>query len=233
VTSGVAAAVEAAHKRAAELAKDGEHNPNAKELLDTFFQRAVRPMATLTQICGHNRARQTEKLAQILEELTALQDEADKVDNYLNGFTQKSDPQTSHLGYYSTWVLYHILRVMTQYLLSGFELELYSPHEYQYIFWYLYEFLYGWIVSTLNRASNLILEQEVIADQIQQQMKGKSKKSRPKKRKQRPHYQQILIHQSLQHLNNGFYKAICGFKLDNKLPVPQSALNSEQIRYEH
>ena len=64
-------------------------------------------------------------------------------------------------------------------------------------------------------------------------MKGKSKKSRPKKRKQRPHYQQILIHQSLQHLNNGFYKAICGFKLDNKLPVPQSALNSEQIRYEH
>ncbi|CAG2162767.1 unnamed protein product [Oppiella nova] len=208
-------------------------NPNAKELLDTFFQRAVRPMATLTQICGHNRARQREKLAQILEELTALQDEADKVDNYLNGFTQKSDPQTSHLGYYSTWVLYHILRVMTQYLLSGFELELYSPHEYQYIFWYLYEFLYGWIVSTLNRASNLILEQEVIADQIQQQMKGKSKKSRPKKRKQRPHYQQILIHQSLQHLNNGFYKAICGFKLDNKLPVPQSALNSEQIRYEH
>ncbi|CAG2108905.1 unnamed protein product [Medioppia subpectinata] len=208
-------------------------NPNAKELLENFFQRAVRPMASLTQICGHNRARQREKLAQILEELTALQDEADKVDNYLNALTQKSDPQTSHLGYYSTWVLYHILRVMTQYLLSGFELELYSPHEYQYIFWYLYEFLYGWIVSTLNRASNLILEQEAIADQIQQQLKGKSKKFRIKKRKQRPHYQHILIYQSLQHLNNGFYKAICGFKLDNKLPVPQSALNSEQLRYEH
>lgn len=138
-------------------------NTNAKELLDTFFNRCVRPMAALTQICGHNRARQREKLAQILEELTTLQDEAEKVDNYLNMLTQKSEPPCSHLGFYSTWLLYHILRVMTQYLLSGFELELYSSHEYHYIFWYLYEFLYAWIVSTLNRASNLIIEQELIA----------------------------------------------------------------------
>ena len=142
------------------------NNPNAKELLDTFFNRCVRPMAALTQICGHNRARQREKLAQILEDLTALQDEAEKVDNYLNILTQKSDPQCNHLGFYSTWLLYHILRVMTQYLLSGFELELYSPHEYHYIFWYLYEFLYAWILSTLNRASNLIIEQELIAGEL-------------------------------------------------------------------
>ncbi|XP_054159610.1 N-alpha-acetyltransferase 35, NatC auxiliary subunit-like [Oppia nitens] len=209
------------------------NNSTAYLFLDNFFHHAVRPMATLTQICGHNRARQREKLAQILEELTTLQDEADRVDNYLNVITQNSDPPTSHIGYYTSWVLYHILRTMTQYLLSGFELELYSLHEYQYMFWYLYEFLYGWIVSTLNRASNLILEQEALADQIQQQTKGKSKKIRPKKRKQRPHYQEILIYQSLQHLNNGFYKAICGFKNDGKLPTPQSALNTEEIRYEH
>ncbi len=141
-------------------------NSQAKELLEAFFIRCIRPMATLTQICGHNRARQREKLAQILEELAALQDEAEKIDSYLNNLTQKSDPQCSHLGYYSTWVLYHILRVMIQYLLSGFELELYAPHEYSYIFWYLYEFLFGWMVSTLNRASNLILEQESMAGLI-------------------------------------------------------------------
>jgi hypothetical protein len=98
--------------------------------------------------------------------LATLQDEAEKIDSYLNNLTQKSDPQCSHLGYYSTWVLYHILRVMIQYLLSGFELELYAPHEYSYIFWYLYEFLFGWMVSTLNRASNLILEQESMAGLI-------------------------------------------------------------------
>jgi len=56
---------------------------------------------------------------------------------------------------------------------------------------------------------------------------------KPKKRKQRPHYNEILLYQSLQHLNNGFYKTICGFKLDEKLRLPWSGLNTEQIRYEH
>ena len=36
---------------------------------------------------------------------------------------------------FGTWVLYHVLRVMIAYLLSGLELELYSVHEYHYIFW--------------------------------------------------------------------------------------------------
>ncbi len=56
---------------------------------------------------------------------------------------------------------------------------------------------------------------------------------KPKKRKQRPHYNEILVYQSLQHLNNGFYKTICGFKLDDRLRLPMSGLNTEQIRYEH
>lgn len=34
-------------------------------------------------------------------------------------------------------------------------------------------------------------------------------------------------------MTNGFFKAICGFRVDGRLRVPQSALNSEQIRYEH
>lgn len=44
---------------------------------------------------------------------------------------------------------------MVHYVLSGFELELYATHEYPYIYWYLHEFLYGWLCSTLNRAINL------------------------------------------------------------------------------
>ncbi len=56
---------------------------------------------------------------------------------------------------------------------------------------------------------------------------------KPKKRKQRPHYNEILVYQSLQHLTNGFYKTICGFKLDDRLRLPMSGLNTEQIRYEH
>lgn len=48
----------------------------------------------------------------------------------------KQEPQRQHLACLGTWVLYHNLRIMIQYLLSGFELELYSMHEYYYIYWW-------------------------------------------------------------------------------------------------
>lgn len=137
-------------------------NSQAKDYVETFLNHCVRPMATLAQICGHNRARQREKLAQILEDLVALHDEAEKLDAYLSNLTQNLELPFNRLGYFSTWMLYHILRVMIQYLLSGFELELYAIHEYAYIFWYLYEFLFGWMVSTLNRAATLIIEHDSI-----------------------------------------------------------------------
>jgi hypothetical protein len=35
----------------------------------------VRPLGTLVQICGNNRARQRDKLAHLLEEFAGLQDE--------------------------------------------------------------------------------------------------------------------------------------------------------------
>lgn len=43
--------------------------------------------------------------------------------------------QRQHFACFGSWVLYHTLNIMIQYLLSGFELELYSPHEYHYVFW--------------------------------------------------------------------------------------------------
>ncbi|RWS18030.1 N-alpha-acetyltransferase 35: NatC auxiliary subunit-like protein [Dinothrombium tinctorium] len=205
------------------------NNSQAKEYIEVFFNHCARPMTSLLQISGHNRARQREKLAQALEELATLQDEAEKLDSFLNNISQKLDTPLSHMGYFSTWILYHILRVMIQYLLSGFELELYSTHEYPYIFWYLYEFLYGWMVSTLNRASNLIQEQESQNDQ-----KGRgSKKSKAKKRKQKPHFRETLLNQAFQQLCGGYYKTVCAFKLQGKLKLPKAALNTDQIRHEH
>jgi hypothetical protein len=61
--------------------------------------------------------------------------QAERVDAFLNNIGQKCDPPRPHLACYGTWVLYHSLRIMIMFLLSGFELELYSTHEYHYIFW--------------------------------------------------------------------------------------------------
>ncbi|RWS30913.1 N-alpha-acetyltransferase 35: NatC auxiliary subunit-like protein [Leptotrombidium deliense] len=205
-------------------------NFQAKEYVEVFFSHCTRPMTLLLQISGHNRARQREKLAQVLEEFATLQDEAEKLDAFLNNISQKLDTPFSHMGYFSTWILYHILRIMIQYLISGFELELYATHEYPYIFWYLYEFLFGWMVSTLNRATNLIMEQE---SQSETQKGRNSKKSKTKRRKQKPHIRETMLNQALQQLCGGYYKTVCAFKLQGKLKMPKAGLNSDQIRHEH
>ena len=56
-----------------------------------------------------------------------------------------------HALYLTTWLLYHVIRVMIRYVLSGFELELYARHEYPYIFYYLHELLYPWLINCLHR----------------------------------------------------------------------------------
>lgn len=206
-------------------------NSQAKEYVESFLGHCVRPFCTLVQISGHNRARQRDKLSHLLEELSALQEEADKVDAFLHNLSMKFDQPTSHLACFGTWVLYHTLKVMIQYVLSGFELELYSSHEYTYIFWYLYEFLYGWMVSALNRANNFLAEQESKAEQLM--MKGRNSKRNKKKKKSSPHKKEVIFTQGLQHLCGGYYKAVKGFSLDGKLRNPRVKFDNERVRYEH
>ncbi|GLH12633.1 N-alpha-acetyltransferase 35, NatC auxiliary subunit homolog [Gryllus bimaculatus] len=194
------------------------NNPQAKEYVDTFLNHCVRPFGNLIQLCGHNRARQRDKLAHLLEDFATLQDEAERVDAYLHNLSLKSDTPRPHLACFGTWILYHTLKIMIMYLLSGFELELYSTHEYHYIFWYMYEFLYGWLVSALTRADNFLIEQEEIV--VGHKGRG-AKKNKAKKKKARPYGREITVYQALQNICGGLYK----------LPHPE--FDNEQVRYEH
>lgn len=49
---------------------------------------------------------------------------------------------------------------MIDYLLLGFELELYSIYEYAGMYWYAHEFLYKWLINVLHKADNFIYEQD-------------------------------------------------------------------------
>ena len=96
--------------------------------------------------------------------------QADKLDTMLNAVSSNSAPSDSsaaaaaaarpHMLFFSTWLLYHVLRLMVRYLQSGFELELYSLHEYPYVYWYLYELLYPWLTTCLHRADTYLVESE-------------------------------------------------------------------------
>lgn len=100
--------------------------------------------------------------------------------------------QRTQLLFFSTWLLYYVLRLMVRYvsendfsfnsslyppsshpffrfLLSGFELELYSTHEYSYFYWYLYELLFPWITTCLHRADTYLVEHEQMMESQQKQ----------------------------------------------------------------
>ncbi|KAK6492974.1 N-alpha-acetyltransferase 35 [Huso huso] len=205
------------------------NNHQAKNYIDSFVTHCARPFCSLIQIHGHNRARQRDKLGHILEFAT-LQDEAEKVDAALHSMLMKQEPQRQHLACLGTWVLYHSLRVMIQYLLSGFELELYSMHEYYYIYWYLSEFLYAWLMSTLSRADSSQMAEERITEE---QQKGRSNKKSKKKKKARPLSREITMSQAYQNMCAGMYKTMIAFEMDGKVRKPKFELDSEQVRYEH
>ncbi|XP_056102462.1 N-alpha-acetyltransferase 35, NatC auxiliary subunit-like [Rhinichthys klamathensis goyatoka] len=206
------------------------NNHQAKDYIDSFVTHCTRPFCSLIQIHGHNRARQRDKLGHILEEFATLQDEAEKVDAALHGLLMKLEPQRQHLACLGTWILYHNLRIMIQYLLSGFELELYSMHEYYYIYWYLSEFLYAWLMSTLSRADSSQMAEERI---LEEQLKVRSSKKSKKKKKARPLSKEITMSQAYQNMCAGMYKTMIALDMDRKVRKPQFELDSEQVRYEH
>ncbi len=114
--------------------------------IETFFSQCCRPMGLLIQTFGHNCARQRDKIPTLLEELALAEEEADKLDTMLSALVASA--QTNAPGgdaaaksppnpvlYFSTWLLYHVLKLMIRYILSGFELELFSVHEFGYLYW--------------------------------------------------------------------------------------------------
>ncbi|CAG0878928.1 unnamed protein product [Darwinula stevensoni] len=196
-----------------------------KELVEGFFINCVRPFAALIQAYGHNRARLRDRLAHLLEEFAAIQEEADKVDAFLHQVTGRWE-----YGCFSTWLLFHTLHIMLNFLLTGFELELYSPHEYHYIFWYLYEFILCWIISAFSRAESILMDCEPPTEST----KGRSnKKNKNKRKKTRPYSRELQYYQALHALCGGFYKMVVALGKDKKIREPCPEFNNEQVRYEH
>ena len=141
-----------------------------------------------------------------LSDLSALQEEAERLDSYMHGIMLKADNNWAYRACLSSWVLYHTLQVMIRYTLSGLELELYSAHEYHYVFWYLCEGLFNWLLSTLSRANTFVVEHDTIFGESAKGRSGGAAKKNKKKLKTRPHQAEITYNQALHSLCGGYYK---------------------------
>ena len=251
------------------MCKNAPYNARAiKDYVDGFFLQCCRPMCMLVQTFGHNRARQRDKIPNLLEELAIVQEEADKLDTMLNAIlssapgssTPGTGPNGSGLSgignspnskdsftpnnnmlYLSTWLLYHVLRVMIRYILSGFELELFSVHEYPYMYWYLYELLYPWLTTCLHRADSCLLEYENMieaqqkADKLDKHGKQNKKKAKANKKNKsiRPHAKEITVYQGYAAMCAGYFKLLVSLKKDRKILIPVESFDNECVRYEH
>ncbi|XP_046663084.1 N-alpha-acetyltransferase 35, NatC auxiliary subunit [Homalodisca vitripennis] len=91
---------------------------------------------------------------------------------------------------------------------------------------YLYEFLYGWLISSLTRADTFLVDQEQVVN-------ARVRRNKPRKKKTRPYTREIVFHQALQNMCGGYYKAMLGFRQDGKLPLPHPEFDCERVRYEH
>ncbi|XP_055838037.1 N-alpha-acetyltransferase 35, NatC auxiliary subunit homolog [Episyrphus balteatus] len=192
-------------------------------------------MTTFThfiEICGYNRARQRDKLARLIEGFANIQVEAARIDSHLNMVAEQTDNVGKHSSHFATWVLYNCFRAMMLFLMSGFELELYSVHEFLYIYWYPYELLIGFIVSALTRAESALLDQEALMEQMNKTGNSKQRKPKPKKKKQlKPYRQEIVYYHAMLNMCGGFHMAMGAFTKDERIRQPMPKFDNEEIRF--
>merc|ERR1719193_1352031 len=212
------------------------HTVQVKQCLDVFFHQCSRPFGLLLQSCGHNRARQREKIQNILDEFFSVQEEADKIDSMLNTLSLQAEGGSgeSHALYLSTWLIYHVLRLMIRYVLSGFELELYAAHEYPYVFFYLHDLLYPWLINCLSRADTSISEHMASVEaKKKDKSKKKSKNGSKKSTRSKPYSIDIAVYQANSLLCGGMFKFLVAARKEGKIQTPNPLFDNECVRYEH
>ena len=206
--------------------------PQTRKLVNQFLARAQTTVVEVMHYLCLSRARQYQTLQHTLfQSLGQMLADADGFDVQLHKVGEQVLPQESHTGYFVSWVLYHILQIMTDYLQLGFEYDLYSLFEYHYIFWYM-EYLLGCKQSCGEMTQNLIA---ATSDSIGKKGKGSGAKKRNKKdldiKVQTLDSERIVLN-ILRLINIGYLRAIEGFKLAGKIVTPDFELGKKEYCYE-
>lgn len=197
-----------------------------KELTERFFGRAVHPISELLRVYCQPRARQQEKAERVLDFLADLQHETERIDHLQNEVAMKTDPMRQHLACYASWVLYHTLCLMIDYVMMGFEYNLYSPFEYHYVYWYL-EYLYGWLHTSWKTADKLNPDHST-------SVKGNKKKGKKLRREavDRREREVAIVHVK-RLISVGMMRAFEALILEEKVPIPSFEYGSRELCFQH
>ncbi|XP_050387946.1 uncharacterized protein LOC126804753 [Argentina anserina] len=178
-----------------------------------FLTHSQKAFSQVVSIYGHNPSRQHERFSELITTFKNLQYES----AFINSVAY-------------SWTTYHLARLCIKYILSGLELELFSVHEYPYVFWYLYEILYKNEREQLDLARQFI-EGQLLAEDAQKKAKGK--KNRRKQSSTSFHDSNLLRNGAYRYLTGGTFLLTYGLKLQGKIRTPSMDFTSEEICFDH
>ncbi|CAF3203760.1 unnamed protein product [Rotaria socialis] len=136
---------------------------------ENFFQRACVPFSNLFYSLCNNHARTREKLSNLLEEFSVLQDESEKLDQWLHKYLiqqivqanlSTANAQTLLLiektSYFFQFILNWTLLIMEYYLLMGFDLSLYSKRELYDVYFYFAQIILFTHINVYKTSKNIL-----------------------------------------------------------------------------
>ncbi|KAF3162055.1 hypothetical protein TWF788_002165 [Orbilia oligospora] len=110
-----------------------------------FVERAGNSYITLYRTICQNRSRLRRNLCHLIVDWDALQIECEEIDGELQQLIKEEpvlhNDNISYAFSLSSWVYHYKLRQMEWIIFLGFELEVYLPHEFAGMYWYLQYFL--------------------------------------------------------------------------------------------
>jgi hypothetical protein len=136
---------------------------------ENFFQRACVPFSNLFYSLCNNRARTREKLSNLLDEFSVLQDESEKLDQWLHKYFLQHILQTNlstlngqilllieKTSYFFQFILHWTLLIMEYYLLMGFDLSLYSKRELYDVYFYFAQIILFTHINVYKTSTNIL-----------------------------------------------------------------------------
>lgn len=199
--------------------------------LEEFLDESSRTFSQAIILYGHNSARQYEKFHDLIVSFKNLQYSSYLVNDIFKNCVIYS------------WTTYYFAKFCIKYVLAGLELELFSSHEYPYVFWYLYDILYRNEREQLEQAKQLVLDSQIIPPDDKTTSKGgptaakKNNKAKKQRRKNQYntnfHDRNLLRNEAFRLLTGGLFLLTYGLKLQGKIKSPSMEFTSEEICFFH
>ncbi|VDM41834.1 unnamed protein product [Toxocara canis] len=202
---------------------------------DEFISDAVKVFLGVIQMFGLNLARQREKIVCCVEDFSALQNEAERLEADFDACL--GAPASAVTLSLTSFVLYHTLLLIEYHFYLSFRLDLFAPFEYPYVYWYMSEVVFKWLLNSIDRSHTLIISdyRKSIKDKKKADRKKnfKSKKEADLRKRISEGQRSLLFYKAQAALAEALFKVSVGLISVGKIRLPMAGPDAERLRFEH